>query len=195
MRIENPLLSLHSFSDTECDSFQPGCIQRWASCYESSGGNCERVVIGSQARLRIWCLVRMGSSPFARTEKRLWFVRTTAFFSCKLRASRYRTPLSLRDISLGRMETAGTVSVARSHSVHRRCVSSISDSWVCALFKYSHSQLFLRASRYRTPLSLRDPTSGVRKNARFAHIMVNFGLVVREKRFSAHEAVFLITRE
>ena len=36
-------------------------------------------------------------------------------------------------------------------------------------------------------------TSGVRKNARFAHIMVNFGLVVRRKRFSAHEAVFLIT--
>lgn len=25
-------------------------------------------------------------------------------FSCQLRASRYRTPLSLRDISLGRME-------------------------------------------------------------------------------------------
>ena len=38
-------------------------------------------------------------------------------------------------------------------------------------------------------------TSGVRKNARFAHIMVNFGLIVRRKRFSAHEAVFLITRQ
>lgn len=38
-------------------------------------------------------------------------------------------------------------------------------------------------------------TSGVRKNARFAHIMVNFGLVVRGKRFSAHEAVFLIARQ
>lgn len=38
-------------------------------------------------------------------------------------------------------------------------------------------------------------TSGVRKNARFAHIMVNFGLVVHRKRFSAHEAVFLITRQ
>ncbi len=36
--------------------------------YESSEGLCERVVIGSQARLRIWCLVRMGSSPFARTQ-------------------------------------------------------------------------------------------------------------------------------
>ncbi len=36
--------------------------------YESSEGICERVVIGSQARLRIWCLVRMGSSPFARTQ-------------------------------------------------------------------------------------------------------------------------------
>ena len=36
-------------------------------------------------------------------------------------------------------------------------------------------------------------TSGVRKNAHFAHIMVNFGLVVRRKRFSAYEAVFLIT--
>lgn len=46
----------------------------------------------------------MGSSPFARTEKRLRFVRTAAFFPCQLRASRYRTPLSLRDISLGRME-------------------------------------------------------------------------------------------
>ena len=55
-------------SDTECGSFQLGQFQRWASCYESSGGICERVVIGSQARLRIWCLVRMGSSPFARTK-------------------------------------------------------------------------------------------------------------------------------
>lgn len=33
-------------------------------------------------------------------------------------------------------------------------------------------------------------TSGVRKNARFAHIMVNIGLIVREKRFSTHEAKF-----
>lgn len=32
-------------------------------------------------------------------------------------------------------------------------------------------------------------TSGVRKNARFAHIKVNYELIVREKRFSAHEAV------
>jgi len=28
----------------------------------------------------------------------------------------------------------------------------------------------------------------VSKNARFAHVMANFGLVVRGKRFSAHEA-------
>ena len=43
------------------------CIVRQFSylCNSSSG----RVEIGRQARLRIWCLARMGSSPFARTTK------------------------------------------------------------------------------------------------------------------------------
>ena len=34
----------------------------------------------------------------------------------------------------------------------------------------------------------------VSKNALFTHDMANFGLVVHRKRFSAHEAVFLIIR-
>ena len=34
----------------------------------------------------------------------------------------------------------------------------------------------------------------VSKNARFTHDMANFGFVVRGKRFSTHEAVFLIIR-
>ena len=34
----------------------------------------------------------------------------------------------------------------------------------------------------------------VSKNARFTHDMTNFGLIVRGKRFSTHEAVFLIIR-
>lgn len=64
--------------------------------------------------------VRMGSSPFARTFFRdrgvfpgLFFCRLRELFGETLRASRFRTPLSLRDISRGRMETSVAVSVAR----------------------------------------------------------------------------------
>ena len=65
--------------------------------------------------------VRMGSSPFARTFLRDRGVFLGLFFcACgrssgqSLRASRFRTPLSLRDISLGRTETSADVSVART---------------------------------------------------------------------------------
>ena len=44
----------------------------------------------------------------------------------------------------------------------------------------------------RAILRVAAEKAGVRKNARFAHIMVNFGLVVREKRFSTHETVLRI---
>ena len=42
------------------------------------------------------------------------FLRPRVWFGETLRASRFRTPLSLRDISLGRMETSVAVSVART---------------------------------------------------------------------------------
>ena len=65
--------------------------------------------------------VRMGSSPFARTSFRDWgvllglfFLRLREEFWKTLRASRFRTPLSLRDISRGRTETSVAVSVART---------------------------------------------------------------------------------
>lgn len=54
------------------------------------------------------------------------------------------------------------------------------------------------SQKYALKYSLRareEINNNVRKNARFAHIMVNFGLVVRGKRFSAHDVVFLITRQ
>lgn len=54
------------------------------------------------------------------------------------------------------------------------------------------------SQKYALKYSLRareEINNNVRKNARFAHIMVNFGLVVREKRFSAHEAVLRIRDE
>ena len=35
----------------------------------------------------------------------------------------------------------------------------------------------------------------VSKNARFTHDMANFGFVVRGKRFSAHEAVWITIRK
>ena len=63
----------------------------------------------------------MGSSPFARTLSRDRRVFLRSLFLCPrtefgqtLRASRFRTPLSLRDISRGRMETSVAVSVART---------------------------------------------------------------------------------
>ena len=68
----------------------------------------------------------MGSSPFARTLLRDRGVFLGLFFcACgrssgkTLRASRFRTPLSLRDISLGRMETSVAVSVARTFFIDR----------------------------------------------------------------------------
>ncbi len=59
------------------------CIVRQFSylCNSSSG----RVEIGRQARLRIWCLARMGSSPFARTTKKE--VTKVASFFCDVRSS------------------------------------------------------------------------------------------------------------
>ena len=59
------------------------CIVRQFSylCNSSSG----RVEIGRQARLRIWCLARMGSSPFARTTKKE--VTKVASFFCEVRSS------------------------------------------------------------------------------------------------------------
>ena len=63
----------------------------------------------------------MGSSPFARTffrdrglVPRSLFLCPLELFGETLRASRFRTPLSLRDISRERMETSVAVSVART---------------------------------------------------------------------------------
>ena len=63
----------------------------------------------------------MGSSPFARTLSRDRRVFLRSLFLCPrtefgqtLRASRFHTPLSLRDISRGRTETSVAVSVART---------------------------------------------------------------------------------
>ena len=84
-------------------------------------GVCERVVIGSQARLRIWCLRAYGfESLRSHIFKRLGNILGLFFCACgwgsgqSLRASRFRTPLSLRDISRGRTETSAAVSVART---------------------------------------------------------------------------------
>ena len=179
-------------------------------------GICERVVIGSQARLRIWCLRAYGfeslrshvileieecspvsffyareqssdkrsgprgfiplchcvTSPWgngnvcrrfgrshvikrSRSVPRSLFLRLREAFWKTLRASRFRTPLSLRDISRGRMETSVAVSVARTF---------FRDRGVCpGLFFLRLRELFgetLRASRPRTPLSLRDISRG-----------------------------------
>ena len=85
-------------------------------------GICERVVIGSQARLRIWCLRAYGfESLRSHFIKRSKSVPSVSFFCARgrssgqsLRASLSRTPLSLRDISRGRTETSAAVSVART---------------------------------------------------------------------------------
>lgn len=84
-------------------------------------GICERVVIGSQARLRIWCLRAYGFESLrshvikrSRSVPRSLFLRLREEFRKMLRASRFRTPLSLRDISRGRTETSVAVSVART---------------------------------------------------------------------------------
>ena len=106
--------------------------------------------------------VRMGSSPFARTFFRDWEVLLGLFFcACgrssgqSLRASRFRTPLSLRDISRGRTETSVAVSVARTFFRDRGVF--------LGLFFLRTRELFgetLRASRPHTPLSLRDISRG-----------------------------------
>ena len=72
-----------------------------------------------------------------------------------LRASRPRTPLSLRDISRGRMETSVAVSVARTFFRDRGVF--------LGLFFYvreTSSGQSLRTSRPRTPLSLRYISRG-----------------------------------
>ena len=104
----------------------------------------------------------MGSSPFARTLLRGRGVFPGLFFCAhgrssgqSLRASRFRTPLSLRDISRGRTETSVAVSVARTFFRDRGVFPG--------LFFYAcgrSSGQSLRASRSRTPLSLRDISRG-----------------------------------
>ena len=85
-------------------------------------GICERVVIGSQARLRIWCLRAYGFESLrshvfleiAECSPVSFFCARETSLGQSLRASRTRTPLSLRDISRGRTETSVAVSVART---------------------------------------------------------------------------------
>ena len=125
-------------------------------------GICERVVIGSQARLRIWCLCAYGFESLrshiikrSRSVPRSLFLRLRELFGETLRASRFRTPLSLRDISRGRTETSVAVSVARTFFRDRGVFPG--------LFFLRLRELFgetLRASRPRTPLSLRDISRG-----------------------------------
>ncbi len=104
----------------------------------------------------------MGSSPFARTLLRDRGVFSPVSFFCRLReefwktlrASRPRTPLSLRDISRGRTETSVAVSVARTF---------FRDRVFPGLFFLRPREVFgetLRVSRFRTPLSLRDISRG-----------------------------------
>ena len=106
--------------------------------------------------------VRMGSSPFARTLLRGRGVFPGLFFcACgrssgqSLRASRFRTPLSLRDISLGRTETSVAVSVARTLFRDRGVFPGL-----FFLRLREEFRKMLRASRFRTPLSLRDISRG-----------------------------------
>ena len=125
-------------------------------------GICERVVIGSQARLRIWCLRAYGFESLrshiikrSRSVPRSLFLCLLEVFWKTLMASRSRTPLSLRDISRGRMETSVAVSVARTLLRGRGVFPG--------LFFLRLRELFgetLRASRFRTPLSLRDISRG-----------------------------------
>ena len=85
----------------------------------------------------------------------LFFYARETSFGQSLRASRPRTPLSLRDISRGRTETSAAVSVARTFFRDRGVFPG--------LFFYvreTSSGQSLRASRFRTPLSLRDISRG-----------------------------------
>ena len=83
------------------------------------------------------------------------------FYACgrssgqSLRASRFRIPLSLRDISRGRMETSVAVSVARTLLRGRGVFPGL---FFCRLREVFGETL--RASRFRTPLSLRDISRG-----------------------------------
>ena len=58
------------------------------SCYKPSEGFCERVVIGSQARLRIWCLCAYGFESL-RSHKNS--SRIGCFF-CPAKGQRLRIP-------------------------------------------------------------------------------------------------------
>ena len=125
-------------------------------------GICERVVIGSQARLRIWCLRAYGFESLrshvikrSRSVPRSLFCRLREEFWKTLRASRFRTPLSLRDISRGRTETSVAVSVARTFFRNRGVFLGL---FFVACGRRSGETL--RASRFRTPLSLRDISLG-----------------------------------
>ena len=60
---------MQSFPDTEPGSF-PMPLSAMDHCYGLPESLCGCVEIGRQARLRIWCLRRMGSSPFTRTKLR-----------------------------------------------------------------------------------------------------------------------------
>ena len=85
----------------------------------------------------------------------LFFYARETSFGQSLRASRPRTPLSLRDISRGRTETSAAVSVARTFFRDRGVFPG--------LFFYvreTSSGQSLRTSRPRTPLSLRDISRG-----------------------------------
>ena len=55
----------------------------------------------------------------------LFFCARESSFGQSLRASRFRTPLSLRDISRGRMETSVAVSVARTLSRGRGIIPGL----------------------------------------------------------------------
>ena len=85
----------------------------------------------------------------------LFFVACGRSSGQSLRASRFRTPLSLRDISLGRMETSVAVSVARTFFRDRGVFFGLFFV-ACGM----SSGETLRASRPRTPLSLRDISLG-----------------------------------
>ena len=104
----------------------------------------------------------MGSSPFARTFFRdrgvfpglFFYVRETSSGQ-SLRTSRPRTPLSLRDISRGRTETSAAVSVARTFFRDRGVFPGL--FFLRPRIGFGQT---LRASRFRTPLSLRDISRG-----------------------------------
>ena len=135
----------------------------------------------------------MGSSPFARTffrdrgvVPRSLFLRPRVEFGKSLRASRPRTPLSLRDISRGRTETSAAVSVART----------VFRDWgvLLGLFFLRPRVWFgetLRASRSRTPLSLRDISLGRTETSAQRKIPVDLHFIVRLRHKASGAALGL----